>query len=340
VPVVKTVQIERKQNLTPEDFIRDHLQGVGQPVIITDAIQGWPAFAKWTFDYFKESYGSDLAMATPGLHSGLWKLTKLGPYIDYLDTATKELPGFWIDRKTRKPSAPQPYDSPFYLMGWTAFDHAELYNDIQPAPRCISDWTLSLTPTLRDVLQLTCKRTYWAVYIGPEGSLSKLHIDFAHTHGYLAQIQGGKRALLFSPSDSPNLYDGQVDPESPDLERFPLYNQATAYECVIERGDLLFIPSDWWHYVRGLERSITVSHNFFNDANFSQHLTELLRRLPTLVRAFDQIPGLRDALEVQWHMTDVADSSTSPSAGSARSAHNNASEPKGSAADPPERQRA
>src|SRR5262245_7750038 len=57
--VMKTVQIDRKQNLTPEDFIRDHLQGVGQPVIITDAIQSWPAFAKWTFDYFKESYGSD-----------------------------------------------------------------------------------------------------------------------------------------------------------------------------------------------------------------------------------------------------------------------------------------
>jgi lysine-specific demethylase 8 len=183
---MKTVQIARKQNLTPEDLMRDHLQGVGQPVIITDAIQCWPAFSKWTFDFFKESYGSDFATATPGLHSGLWKLTKLGSYIDYLDTTTEELPGFWIDPKTGKPSAPQPYDSPFYLMGWMAFDHAELYHDIRPAPPCIPDWTLSLTPALRDVLQLTCDHVYWAVYIGPEGSLSKLHTDFAHTHGYLA----------------------------------------------------------------------------------------------------------------------------------------------------------
>jgi hypothetical protein len=320
VRIVKTVPIDRKQSLTREDFIRDHLHGVGQPVIITDAIQCWPAFSKWTFDYFKESYCSDFAIATPGIHSDRVKVTTLGAYIDHLDTPTTELPGFWIDRKTGKASALQPHDSPLYLMGWSAFDHAELYQDIQAPPHCIPDWTLSLTPTLRDVLQLTCERTYWAVYIGPEGSLSKLHIDFAHTHGYLAQIQGSKRAILFPPGDSQYLSNGQVDPERPDLERFPLYDQATAYECVIERGDIWFMPPDWWHCVRGLEKSITVSHNFFNDANFSQYLAELLRRLPTLVRAFDQLTSLRDELQVQWHAPDLADTSTSPAAGNARSA--------------------
>jgi len=312
---VKTVQIDRKQNLTAEDFSRDYLQGVCEPVIVTDAIQSWPAFSKWTFDYLKESYGSDVAAATLGLHSDLWKLTKLGAYIDYLDTPANELPGFWIEPKTGKPSVPKPYDSPFYLMGWTAFDHPEFYHDVQPAPHCIPDWTLSLNPTLRDVLQLTCERKYWGVFIGPEGSLSKLHIDFGHTHAYLAQIQGRKQAVLFSPSDSPYLYDGQVDPERPDLERFPLYDQATAYECVIERGELLVIPADWWHCVRGLDKSITVAHSFFNAANFSQHLTELLRRLPTLVRVLDQSPGVRDELHVHWSLTDQARASTMPSSG-------------------------
>jgi hypothetical protein len=305
---METVQIDRKRNLTPEDFIRDHLQGVGKPVIITDAIECWPARAKWTFDYLKKSCGSDLVTATFGLESDVVKVTKLGTYIDHLDTPIEEVPGLWIDQKTRKPlRAAPPQPSPLYLTGWSAFVHPELYDDIQPAPYFISDWLFSLTPTLLDLLQWTWIHNYWMVYIGPEGSLSKLHVDFGHTHTYLAQIQGRKRAIVFSPSDSQYLYNGRVDPEQPDLKRFPLYDRATAYECVIEPGELLFMPPDWWHCVRGLEKSITVAHCFFNDVNFSQHLTELLGRLPRLVRGFDQIPRLRDELHVQWHRTDLAD---------------------------------
>jgi hypothetical protein len=306
---MKAIQIDRKRDLTPGEFIRDHLQDLGKPVVVTDAIQGWPARSKWTFDYLKKSYGSDFATAKPSFTSDVVKLTKLGSYIDHLDTPTEEVPGFWIESKTHKPTTPpaQPYHSPLYLMGWRAFDHPELRDDIQPAPYFISDWLLSLTPTLRDLLQWTYGREYTAVYIGPEGSLSTLHYDFGHCLGYLAQIQGRKRAILFSPSDSKYMYNGQVDPEHPDLERFALYDRATPYECVIEPGELLFVPPGWWHWVRGLEKSITVAHNFFNDVNFSQHLTNILRRLPRLVQGFDRFPDWRDELNVQWRPTDLAD---------------------------------
>jgi hypothetical protein len=304
---VKVVQIDRKRNLTPDNFMRDHLQGVGKPVIITDAIQGWRARSKWTFDYLKKSYGWDLVRAKPAFMSDVVKLTKLSAYIDHLDTPTKEVPGFWIKNGKQSQPPPQPYEQPLYVLGWFPFQaHPELYDDIQPAPYFVHDWLWSLTPTLRDLLEWTCDRPYLAVSIGPKGSRSPLHYDFAHTHGYLAQIQGRKRAILFSPSDSQYLYNGRVDPEQPDPERFPLYDQATAYECVIEPGELLFMPPRWWHFVLGLEKSITVGHNFFNDVNFSQHLTSLLRRLPRLVQAFEQVPQWRDELDVQWRSKDLA----------------------------------
>src|SRR5262249_24065340 len=153
-------------------------------------------------------------------------------------------------------------------------------------------------PTLRAVFQWTCRRDYWTVYIGPEGSFSRLHQDFWHTHAYLAHIQGKKRAILFSPEDSGFLYKGRDDAECPDLECFPLIQRATAYECVIEPGDLLFIPPGWWHQVRGLEKSITVSHVFFNDCNVNEHLTGLFRELPRLVRGFDRFPDWREELGV------------------------------------------
>jgi hypothetical protein len=305
---MKAIQIERRRNLTSGEFTRDHLQDVGKPVIVTDAIDGWPARSKWTFDYLKTTYGSDFATVTPSFTSDVVKLTKLGSYIDYLDTPNEELPGFWIEAKTRKPTPPPPLPhSPLYMMGWNALGHPELGNDIQPAPYFISDWLLSLTPTLRELLQWTYGRAYSAVFVGPPGSLSTLHYDFGHCLGYLAQIQGRKRATLCAPSDSPHLYAGQVDPEHPDLERFPLFEWATPYECVIEPGELLFMPAGWWHWVRGLEKSITVAHNFFNDVNFSEHLTKILRRLPRLVQAFDHFPDWRDELSVRWRRADLTD---------------------------------
>ena len=60
---VKRIQIERKSKVLPADITREHLRGVGKPVIITDATENWPARSKWTFEFFKTAYGSDLATA-------------------------------------------------------------------------------------------------------------------------------------------------------------------------------------------------------------------------------------------------------------------------------------
>lgn len=306
--VVKKIAIERKKNLSPEDFARDHLQGVGAPVIITDAMDGWPARSKWTFEFFKEAYGQDFGTTQTSLDSEAAKLTKIGAYIDFLGNPSAELPGFWVNEKNGKPlrAAPARADTPPHLMGWHAFQkHIELHEDIKPAPYFVEDWVLSLNPMLRDIFEWTCGRDYWSIYVGPEGVLSKLHRDFWHTHAYLAQIRGRKNAILFSPEESHLIYDGQVDPEQPDFDRFELFDQATQYEGVIEAGDLLFMPPDWWHCIRALEKSITISHNFFNQTNFNEHLAGVMRKLPKLVDGFNRIPEWREALGVAWSPNDV-----------------------------------
>lgn len=301
---MKKVAVERKTNVSPADFVREHIDGVGKPVVVTDAMDGWRARTKWTFDFFRDAYGRDLGTAPLGLHGEAAKVTKLATYIDHIDSPAS-VPGFWVDTKNRRPLQAPP-ESPTalpYLMEWPAFQlHPELYDDIKPAPYFVADWTLAFDTDLRELFQTTCGRSYCALFLGPEGSLSQLHQDFWHTHAYLAQIHGRKRATLFSPEDSEFLYGGKVDPEQPDVERFPLFERATAYECVIEPGDVLFIPPDWWHHVRGLEKSITMSNNFFNETNFAEHMTRILRKLPTLVQAIEQFPRLREALRIDWHL--------------------------------------
>ena len=173
---MKRIQIERKSKVLPADIAREHLAGVGKPVIITDATENWPARSKWTFEFFKAAYGSDWATAPLGLGSDVSKLTKLAAYINFLDTPTAELPGVWLDKAGRPlPVEPEPGASPPYLYNWRAFHrHPELYNDITPAPYFVLDLVCALSPTLREVFEWTSKTDYWAVYLGPAGSLSRM----------------------------------------------------------------------------------------------------------------------------------------------------------------------
>jgi hypothetical protein len=309
---LERIQIERKSKVSPADIAREYLGGIGKPVIITDATENWPARSKWTFEFFKTAYGSDPATAWLGRGSGVGKLTSLSAYIDFLDTPLAELPGIWTGKSIGKDRRPPPAalgrgESPFYLLGWYAFrQHPELYDDIAPAPYFVLDLVSALNPALRDVFEWTSDREYTAVFIGPEGSLSALHRDYWNTHAYLAQIQGRKRAILFSPEDVDFLYGGQVNPEQPDFDRFPLFDRATAYECVIESGDTLLIPANWLHHVRGLEKSITLSRNFFNETNFTRHMTHILRKLPRLVHGINISQNWREDLRIEWRSSDFA----------------------------------
>lgn len=74
--------------------------------------------------------------------------------------------------------------------------------------------------------------------------------------------------LLFSPADSPYLYPhedsllsntAQVDPINPDFEKFPEFSKGTMYKCILEAGDMLYIPPKWWHHVIALGKSFSVS---------------------------------------------------------------------------------
>ena len=308
---VKRIEIERKSKLSQAEIAREHLWDGGKPVIVTDATENWPARSKWTFEFFKTTYGSDPGIAWRGLGSGIGKLITLSSYIDYLDLPLGELPGLWTGKKIGKDGLP-PQDapgqktSPFYLLDWYAFrQHPELYDDIIPAPGFLLDWALALSPTVRTVLERTSGAEYWAIYLGPEGSLSKLHRDYWNTHSYLAQIRGRKRAILFSPRDSDFVYGGKVNPEEPDFDRFPLFGHATAYECVIEPGETLIMPANWWHHVTGLDKSITVSHNFFTDSNFSEHMVHVFRNLPALMKNIDSSPDWRRELRIEWSARDL-----------------------------------
>jgi hypothetical protein len=299
----RKVAIERASGLTPAVFHQRFLSGSGKPVILTDAMNTWKASSKWTFDFFKARYGSERVVPAIWPGDKYLKVMQFGDYIESLDDPQGHTPGFYIDLATKLPcDAPKESpETPLYLTGWKAFNlHPELLEDVELSPRFAEDWLPLLPPEFRKVLEETTKYLSGGFLIGPAGSVATLHADILHTHAYLAQIAGKKRCVLFSPDDSGYLYEGRVDPHHPDLEEFPLFRQAVAYDCTLKPGELLFMPADWWHYVVALEKSITVSYNFFNEVNFGTYIQALLQDLPTILNGLEKYQDAKASLGIQW----------------------------------------
>jgi len=103
------------------------------------------------------------------------------------------------------------------------------------------------------------------VWLGPGGTYTPLHFD--NRNNFLCQIFGYKKVTLFAPSDSEFLYSNgnisQVDITNVNEEEFPLFASATAYECVLEPGEAIFIEKNWWHSVVSLSPSLSVNHWMF-----------------------------------------------------------------------------
>jgi hypothetical protein len=48
---------------------------------------------------------------------------------------------------------------------------------------------------------------------------------------------------------------------------FPLFKDATVITVPLNPGDALFIPIGWWHHVRSLDVSMTLTHINFRRRN-------------------------------------------------------------------------
>jgi hypothetical protein len=98
---------------------------------------------------------------------------------------------------------------------------------------------------------------------------SSLHHD--PLDGFLYQIMGRKKVILFAPNQAPYLYPMKtyntyqpcwVRPEKPDYKRFPEFSNATKIEVVLNPGELLVQPAGWFHAVYCLD-SPTFSVSYF-----------------------------------------------------------------------------
>ncbi len=99
------------------------------------------------------------------------------------------------------------------------------------------------------------------------GSQSCVPAHYDLPDNLACNVVGRRRFTLFPPEQLENLYVGPldftpagqaislVDIREPDLNRFPKYAEAAKSALIVELepGDVLFLPSMWWHQVEGLD---------------------------------------------------------------------------------------
>jgi hypothetical protein len=103
-------------------------------------------------------------------------------------------------------------------------------------------------------------------WLGPSGTVTPLHCDY--DDNIFAQIWGAKRIFLSPPHHDEFLYTREAnallfgspfDPEAPDFDKFPLARNATMIECIMQAGELLYVPAGWYHQVRSLTFSLSAN---------------------------------------------------------------------------------
>lgn len=100
------------------------------------------------------------------------------------------------------------------------------------------------------------------------GNATQVATHFDASPNLAVCVAGRRRFTLFPPEQVANLYLGpldntlagppssMVDPDAPDLARYPRFTDAIPHAQVAELapGDALFIPALWWHHVRAFDR--------------------------------------------------------------------------------------
>ena len=107
------------------------------------------------------------------------------------------------------------------------------------------------------------------LWLGPRGTLTPWHHDL--TNNLLVQVLGEKRVRMSPPwawarmRNSTHCFsdwDNEPLPAGPgDATRPPVI------ECIIGPGEAIFLPVGWWHYVRGLDATITLTCTNFRARN-------------------------------------------------------------------------
>ena len=228
--------IDVVDHISKEDFEKNYLKP-RKPLIIKNMTRSWPAYDKWNLDYMKSAVGDqvvplyDSSKADPSkpINASAAEM-KFADYIELIRNTPTDLRIFLFDPIKHAPKLLEDYRAPKDLMGG--------FLDSYPN-----------------------------MFFGGKGSVTFLHYDIDLAHIFHTHFNGRKRVILFDNKWKHRLYQipfatyamEDYDIENPDFAKFPALDGVEGQEIILEHGDTLFMPTGYWHWMKYLDGSFSLS---------------------------------------------------------------------------------
>jgi len=235
-----------RKRLDPSQFYEEYFYP-NRPVIVEGLMANWPALTTWTLPWLRAQFGNHEVE----VHANRSRDPKYEEH--FRGSCSKMSFGDFIDLLGASGET-----NDFYLVGRNYLlerpEFRRMLGDIQNAdgfldPQAMSSQNVKL-------------------WIGPRGTVTPLHHDRGSV--FLGQVSGRKHVKFISPfhlaslsNDPDTCYSEIVLDETIDLDRYPRMRDVAIIEGVIGPGDFLFIPVAWWHWVRALDVSISLTFKNF-----------------------------------------------------------------------------
>jgi Cupin-like domain len=305
IPVYELGEFQRLIEASP-DLLSSH------PCVVRGFTGQWAASRRWTsLESLTEAFGSfPVTAGAPQFithkHSKMCQVkTDFGTYLKYVqdpDRLEELFEGKWSKGDA---TVLRELDLPLYCGNLRLVRHSreEVLSEIDP-----------LVPGRMEYLNDDIPYYYQSgnhvwLYVSRAGALTPLHQDNNAVIAYLAQLQGHKEAILYSPEDKRHFWNrdlGYMDPLSPNDDEFPTWREARPWTASLNPGELLIWGPNWAHHVVTLSDSITVSFDIVNSLNLGAYtrsvdwrdeLGRIARKNADLFRKRMPHPSVHEALD-------------------------------------------
>ena len=243
--IPKQNTIARLPDLTYDQYAQ---QWTDKPFILTTPVKQWPVYGTWTPSYLLEKF-PDTKFRAEAVD---WPMTK---YMSYIHDNADESPLYLFDRAFAEKTN----------IDITAPPHSK--QAAYWSPTCFGEDLFSVLGEHRP----DCR---WMI-MGPKRSGSTFHKDPNATSAWNAVLTGSKYWLMFpagagiDPPPGVIVSDDQSEITSPlSIAEYMLTFHELARqtpgckEGICYAGEVLHVPSGWFHLVLNLEDSLALTQNF------------------------------------------------------------------------------
>lgn len=251
-------EIDIVDEIPYKDFYYNYLSKL-KPIIIKQGISDMPAINKWSIEYLQNKIGHkkiELKQHHDSKYS--WDMPKFFEYLLNDDINAE----------------------PQYLTQANIIKlFPELIEDLGDYPVYgLPDWKCNrLMP--KDIFY---QNYQFELLMGKAGTGFFLHYDRGFINAFVGQVVGKKHVALIPPEDTKYLYPKKDEPAKSQIDiwnidslKFPEVAKVRPVFYTLEPGNLVYIPSNWWHSTKNETLSIGITFNSVNRANwkeFSKHI--------------------------------------------------------------------